>query len=112
MCSISIKREEMVQAFHESLSTTKLTQSSIPQSTAMCSHLASMRMTQYVIIMRLLQLGVVSRRDRHNRTICSARGQCLALRSTKKTVFHSFQQFDRTFRQPRCLNLLIWNFLW
>lgn len=111
MCSISIKREEMVQAFHESLSTTKLTQSSIPQSTAMYSHLASMKMTQDVI-MRLLQLGVVSRRDRHNCTICSARGQCLALRSTKKTVFHSFQQFDRTFRQPRCLNFLIWKFLW
>ena len=35
-------------------------------------------------------LGVVNRRGRYNRTICSVRGKCLALRSRKKTVFRLF----------------------
>ena len=34
-------------------------------------------------------LGVVNRRGGCNRTICSARGECLALRRRKKTVGES-----------------------
>ena len=52
-------------------------------------------------------LLVVDRRGRHNRTICSAHGECLASRSRKKYVFRRFRLYDRTYRPPRCLNLRI-----
>ena len=60
----------------------------------------------------MVLLGVVDRHGGCNLVICNAHGDCLALSSRKEMVSFHFRQFDRTYGPLRCLNLLIWWFLW